>query len=286
MTGSRNPNDQPFSAEEIDAFLSSGREADFLLELEVLNVLAEFNYNLSFCGRYEDPISQKTREFDIRARQLSRNSNKMLALAVECKNIPVKSPILALCSSRTSDEANIEFVRCKEPPLPTSSVVNRLRVERKVWDPYVESKFHCRSIVQLKGAKRNTEKPEYGVVGNQQGGLHTKWEQANASLGEILNEVAQNQHPRADEFYFFPFLVVPDGTLWTVSYNQEGQRVEEPKLAESVYQHIWLRCDFSTRPTAQCFRIAKMHITTLTGFQTFLKDGIHRFDMQSPLPRI
>ena len=70
---------------EIDLIEYLDSSSDFSFELSVLKMLRESNIGCEYGGLYEDPVTGKSREFDIRATKTI--SNYRVRLAVECKNI-------------------------------------------------------------------------------------------------------------------------------------------------------------------------------------------------------
>ncbi len=78
-------------------------ESDFGFEIQVLKKLRELGANCTHGGTYEDPKTNRYREFDIRAHLNSERSN--VRLAVECKNIKEFSPLLVSCLPRTRDQS-------------------------------------------------------------------------------------------------------------------------------------------------------------------------------------
>jgi hypothetical protein len=73
----------PIKADDLIAYLDD--YSDFSFEIQVLNALIASEFTCEHGGTYDDPVTNKPREFDIRA---TRNFEKhLLRLAVECKNL-------------------------------------------------------------------------------------------------------------------------------------------------------------------------------------------------------
>jgi hypothetical protein len=276
MTDSQNPKEQPLSQEDVQEFLDAGREADFLLEIEALRLLDEMSYRLDFCGRYDDAASHKTREFDLQAWQTG-NDGRTVVLAVECKNISENSPILALCSPTTNRERYIAFIERKKPTEGLNHLSSPFKVKRCEWPPYIENEYDCRTIEQIARQVKGNQGPKIVAAGNQ---VYSKWEQATASLGALIRQAAEDALPIENECYFFPILVVPDETLWSVCYDLKGKRTVPPGKVDFVLQSISLRCEFGSKPPHESLHISKMHVTTLTGFRKFLVEAAFRFGLK------
>ena len=73
-------------------------ESDFSFELEILNMLRSMNVDCEHGGNYTDPVTGKTREFDIRASKTINHYR--VRMAIECKNIKENFPVLVSCVPR------------------------------------------------------------------------------------------------------------------------------------------------------------------------------------------
>ena len=87
--------------------------SDFGFEIQVLKQLREMGFNSQHGGSYDDPVTKKPREFDIRA--FKRSGNRFLRLAVECKNLRPNFPLLVSCLPRSKDEAFHEVAWSFDP---------------------------------------------------------------------------------------------------------------------------------------------------------------------------
>ena len=72
--------------------------SDFSFELSVLKMLRESDVECQHGGHYQDPVTAKSREFDIRA--IKTIGKFRVRMAVECKNIRENFPILVSCIPR------------------------------------------------------------------------------------------------------------------------------------------------------------------------------------------
>lgn len=75
--------------------------ADFSFELRVLKELNDLGLNCKHSGTYDDPLTGKSREFDIRA--VLNTDSKRFHLSVECKNIKNHYPLVMHCLKRSSN---------------------------------------------------------------------------------------------------------------------------------------------------------------------------------------
>jgi hypothetical protein len=96
----------PISKEDIQEYL--GSYSDFTFEINILNLLTNMGFKSQHSGTYTDPVTQRMREFDIRAvysKKLLSGLYFNLFLAVECKNLKENFPLIIHCMPRTREEA-------------------------------------------------------------------------------------------------------------------------------------------------------------------------------------
>ena len=82
--------DQPITSAEIEKYLNS--QDDFALEMQVYSLASSLEYQVSHGGTYEDPITKKPRQYDIRA-FVERNERRV-DLAIECKSLKQSYPLV------------------------------------------------------------------------------------------------------------------------------------------------------------------------------------------------
>jgi hypothetical protein len=95
------PREDPITATDLRSFVE--RDSDFAFEMQVLVQLRGLGFDCSHSGSYKDPVTDKIRQFDIRA--ISNRGLFTLALAVECKNLRQNLPLLLSTVPRTNTEA-------------------------------------------------------------------------------------------------------------------------------------------------------------------------------------
>jgi hypothetical protein len=57
----------PITEKDLDEYLNS--ESDFAFEMSVLSLLRQMHFTCSHSGTYEDPVTGKIRQYDLRAHQ-------------------------------------------------------------------------------------------------------------------------------------------------------------------------------------------------------------------------
>lgn len=230
----------PIESEDIAEYISS--QSDFGFELRVLRLLREAGWTCEHAGTYEDPLTRKPRQFDIRAfRQVDETT---IDIAVECKNLRREAPIVLFAVPRLPQESFHQVVFSFVPQ--TNRIVPKFVQERA-------------RVIRVAGTGSVYEPAEpvgksYGQVCRDSKGefkaadpnIYEKWSQALASCRDLI-DFAES---RAEEFQspshfsvVVPFLVVPDGTLWAVPYAEDGSPVGRPARTD------WLPYFVEKQPT-------------------------------------
>ncbi|MFC1751425.1 hypothetical protein ACFL2V_21845 [Pseudomonadota bacterium] len=235
-------NDNPIEKEDIEEYLRG--YSDFAFEIKVMNKLSSLGFVTEHAGTYEDPISRKTREFDIRARKrlVDKPSLKLdIRLSIECKNLRDNFPLVIHCMPREENECYLELVWASKnlnlhPYWEHSSPV-RLEDDDCLYrqlDPVGKA---CDQV----GRKANSQSPE--IVGND-GDVFDKISQAINSGYDLLTSAHYLATKESDVVTIVvPVLVVADNRLWTVWYNRTGEIEQEPTKEKNVEYYIdksWL----------------------------------------------
>lgn len=114
--------DQRIEKDDIEEYLNS--YSDFSFEVKVLKNFISLGFDCEHSGTYEDPITKKTREFDIRAWKIfniNENTTFRLGIAVECKNIRKNFPLVVHCMPRT--ESEVGQFKLSAQTIPYSSYI-------------------------------------------------------------------------------------------------------------------------------------------------------------------
>lgn len=91
----------PITQSDLQKFVED--DSDFAFEMRVLEQLRALGFQCEHSGTYRDPVTDKIRQFDIRA--WKDHGTATLALAVECKNLRRSRPLLISAVPRTQGEA-------------------------------------------------------------------------------------------------------------------------------------------------------------------------------------
>jgi hypothetical protein len=216
----------PITAKDLDDFAT--RNSDFGFEMQVLKRLREQGFSCDHSGTYRDPVTDKIRQFDIRA--FLARGDSALWLAVECKNLRPYSPLLLSAVPRNQTEAFHDLILRREHHTYTQFQVM----------PCTEngSAYKVGGMV----GKRTDQ-----VGRNSSGELTSNDEATYEKLNQAVNScqqlvtLASSGSPLLRRVVV-PVLVVPTGLLWQVDYNADGAITAPPHIVNRVpyfLNHAW-----------------------------------------------
>src|SRR5689334_4191337 len=112
------------SIEEADLRAYLQGYSDFSFELRTLHMLRGLGLSCEHGGLYKDPVTGKTREFDIRAAATA--AQYRVRMAIECKNLRANFPMMISCVPRHQDESyhEVAVLRDKHPSVHSSNPSN------------------------------------------------------------------------------------------------------------------------------------------------------------------
>ncbi|MGB9455953.1 MAG: hypothetical protein WCB12_07925 [Bryobacteraceae bacterium] len=238
----------PISAQDLADFVAD--ESDFAFEMQVLRLLRAAGFNCSHSGTYRDPVTDKIRQFDIRAVKSQRYGT--LALAVECKNIRPSNPILLSAVPRTEPEAFHSLL-----VLHQSTNYSYCEVQLRSGS---QSRYRPGEMVGKRTDQVGRDTSE-ALVSNDEAAFE-KLNQAVNSCQELVRQYADERFEPLRRA-IVPVLVVPAGLLWQVDYDEDGAVAIAPRRVGSAtlfYDHAW-----STMPRGQgliSYRISHVEFVT------------------------
>jgi hypothetical protein len=211
--------------------------SDFSFEVGVLKKLIGLGFSCEHAGSYSDRATGKDREFDIRA--LKVFGKLFLRFAVECKNLRENYPLLVSCLPRREEEAfhdiivsvNPEKLQLEEPPrvysraMLTESKAIRLKGEHSLYKVGQPVGKTCDQV----GRGIN------GEIVSGDSDVYSKWSQALASAADLTHRATCDAMERTGDLALslvLPILVVPNGRLWMVQFDETGARTSPPTQVE------------------------------------------------------
>jgi len=222
---------KPITATDIKRYLET--RDDFALELRTFHACKMRGFVASHGGTYKDPLTQKSRQYDIRA--YIQRENCRVQLAVECKSLRLFFPLVVSCTPRAANESYHEVVRSVplkpgKSPLPQNAKGVRLEGPDSVYrigDP------SGKATIQV----GKSPKGEF-VSGDSE--VFEKWAQAISSAEDLIAK-SQDYLMQTDPCIYtvtLPVLVVPNETLWTVEYSDKGAKLSDPKQTRKCTFYI------------------------------------------------
>lgn len=228
----------PVTAEGIEEYARD--YSDFRFEMEVLRALKRLGLGCEHGGTYHDPITNKSREFDIRA---WKNSGSCLSLAVECKNITESYPLAVHTVPRPQEDAFHEVLM----PRNTSVKESPYHTYRPgVWMTGVTVRVLAGRSVYEVGAPVGKDMDQVGYqkdgkIDGRDSEVFDKFSQAINSAAGLIKRAASGEH-YLPTTAIVPVLVVPDGRLWEIRCDSDGNIESSPRLTQGVpylIRHKW-----------------------------------------------
>jgi hypothetical protein len=220
-------------------------------------------------GTYVDSVMGKPRQFDYRYRisrfdQTPLNVHYVL-LAVECKNLYKESPLVVCGRARALDEAY--HVRIEtENDEPAGAFWCKMRKVSGTQACYQENTFVGKSVLRLNEAKVDG-KWQWKAATDPD--IYDKWSQALASsveLAEAAATYAEKDAARRFSSVVLPVVVLPEDSLWTISYDAEGLIREDPRMADEC--ELFVERKLNVRGNQ--FVLTHIHFVSLRGFSKLL----------------
>lgn len=246
-------------------------QSDFAFELTVLKTLLACGFTCEHGGSYVDPVTGKTRQFDLRATKSIGFFH--IRLAVECKNLGADFPLLISCLPRRPEEAFHEIIRsCVPPPLDPSKRAEVIRFSGK------DSVYKPREIVGkswTRVRKRGSgDKLKDGEFYATQGDAYEKWAQAVNSAQDLIG-CAWHDGERAQwkcGSFVMPVLAVPDEKLWVAEFNADGARLGNPRQVGRCSYFIGKVYCAGDKVHHPPYHVSHLEFVTLAGLVEMIED--------------
>lgn len=242
----------PIGVADLTKYLEN--DSDFDFELQVLHSLRDFGVDCEHGGHYEDPVTKKSREFDIRLRV--KDGRFHLFAAIECKNLRKNFPLLVSCVPRTPDES-WHFVAERGVPWMNTYTI---KGENSLYAP--------KGVVGKSTAQVGITQAGDTIANDSE--VYDKWGQCLASLYGMLSKISGVS--KGDIFMALPILVVPNERLWRILYKKDGSRLGVPEQVDqcSIYAGGFeIPLDTLSR-----FKVSHVEIMTFDGLQRFCTQNL------------
>ena len=232
----------PITKSDLEEYLNN--YSDFSFELRVLKKFVDLGLECSHGGTYEDPITGKTRQFDIRA--LLQKEYVRVHLSIECKNIRENFPLLVHCLKRKVNESYNELILSHKPQNKIQQNGNILITSPPAFQ---ESSLSIRVLQHSLYPKDHYVAKSSDQVGRRQNDreitstdekVFEKISQAINSAVDLISEAHYLDTSISPSYLTFvcPVLVVPDLFLWQAKYSDDGAQVGEPDQIKHISYYI------------------------------------------------
>jgi hypothetical protein len=263
-----NLNNNPITEADLEEYLQG--YSDFSFEVQVLNKFTKLGFICEHSGTYDDPITNKSREFDIRA--IYTKSYMRLCLSVECKNLRDNFPLITHCLPRKRIESYNEILRTYTPgelwdnsvgheTLQGFSKSFRLKTGNAIYQP---EDYVAKSADQV--GRKDYDK----LITSTDGGVFDKVSQAINSAYGLIDD-AHNLRDMDYSYYslIFPVLIVPDNTLWQAKYDKEGSRQGKPEKIKRISYFIGKEWSMVGEESTR-YTISHLEIVTFSEIENFV----------------
>lgn len=255
---------QDVTKADIEQFLSTS--SDFTFELRVLQHASGVGLHCRHGGTYDDPITQKARQFDIQAESVPvRPPDATFRFAIECKNLRPTFPLVVHRVPRASNEAFIDAICSSKPPnaLGPYPYGERVRLAG-ARSPYEAGQPVGKAFDQI-------GKDKVGEVFAEDRDVFEKLTQALASGYDLI----QTSHFAGREGLacgvVLPIVVVPDSMLWVVDYDANGNITSGPVTAAEASYFVGKHWFVSEAPGGRWYTLSHLELCTITHLQSWLR---------------
>ena len=259
----------PITATDIRTFADGC--SDFGFELRVLALLHALGVNCEHGGTYDDPVTDKPRQFDIRA--FLDIGEHRVRFAIECKNLRENFPLVVFTIPRIENESYHEVVFSHKPkedsrmPAPFANHGTRLCLERE----------HCFYSVGDNVGKSCSQvgKGMNGKLTGNDSEVYDKWHQAIHSAHDLVDRANKDWGGREGNgavTFVLPVLVVPNERLWEIAYTPDGSHDGDPQQVDRSCYYIDKFVASSDRFAGIPVRFSHLEILTENGLAKMCDD--------------
>lgn len=248
-------NHEPISESDITEYLKT--TFDFGFELSVLELLRNHNIDCKHSGYYEDPVTKKLRQFDIRAlKKVGSYGNIRVRMAIECKNFKEDFPILVSSVPRVNSESyhQIAVFNLNQGRARVISIRDNFSI-------YKSSQLVGKDTKQLKRVKDN----EWSDNDKE---IFDKISQCLNSSNDLISLDIDEMKDKYCFVIILPIVVVPNGSLWEVKY-QSNSEISKPYLSDRCSLLVERSYRYGTDYN-EAMILSHLEIMTFNGLKEFI----------------
>lgn len=206
-------------------------------------------------GTYTDQVTGKTRQFDYRCQISSGYARtRSIFLAAECKNLNPDLPLVVCGRPRTEEESYHVFIAIGEDGKP------QLRKVDGASSFYRPHSFVGKSLLRLKMKDKK-------ICADGDSEIYDRWAQALASSYGLAFGAVYNKPPPQSCAFVMPLVVVPNNSLWAVSYKNDGSLDGDPVQVDQCEFYVDQKLGIGLP-----FVLTHIHFVTLNGLSEMLSD--------------
>lgn len=258
----------PISPSDLSEYLNS--YSDFSFELSVLKMLRENDIQCEHGGHYTDPVTTKSREFDIRATKTLQNFR--VRMAIECKNIRDNFPILVSCIPRHEQESHHDFALVENPPRIPMIGAHLQPPRVKIFQAIGDGSFY-KAGAPIGKSTAQVGRAVDGSISTNDSELYEKWGQCLSSAHDLVKRIPSDGEDDKKSYFstVIPFVVVPNDRLWIVTYDENGNKTSEPTQTDRCSCFIDKDYELGTDFITYRMRLSHLEIVTFNGMLQFIE---------------
>lgn len=253
------------------------KHSDFSFEVRVHKVLSAMGMTCSHSGTYTDPITGKIREYDIRASHdimMSKNLLVRQYFAVECKNLTTMYPLVVHCVKRKREEAYQDVVVSYYNNIAHGNRAITVQQRRDLL------RYQINDLVGKSTDQVGRQLHDKEIVASD-GGVFEKISQAiNSSKDFVDASVATGRNDYFTLSYINPILVVPNETLWTVTYDDNGNVTSGPEIADWAPIYYGQDWPYQVDGRRGVYSISHLDIVTFGALERHVKNILNIDDFE------
>lgn len=264
----------PITKSDVKRYLNS--YSDFSFELKVLKQFVDLGFECSHSGTYTDPVTNKSREYDIRA--LLQKEYIRLHLGIECKNLRANFPLVVHCLERKENESYNELIFTFEPkaptqrvgtislPLPSAFMENSRSTRVRKVSLYPKTQFVAKAIDQI-GKRQDTSE-----ITSNDGEVFDKISQAINSSLDLISDATNLDTSNFPGYLTLvcPLLVIPDSSLWQAKYSDDGEQLSEPEQIKHISYYIGKEWTVNGGLQPLTYTLSHLEIITYSEIENFV----------------
>ena len=277
MPGRSRPPAAAISAEDLKRYLET--QDDFALELEVYRHALGLGFKASHAGLYDDPMTNKRRQYDVRASYELPNLVHSLYLTMECKALDPTYPLLVQRVPRPGNESFHQIMLSRGSTTRFGSPREPLNWNGVGLFSISGTRMYDSRQPVGKSMKR-IKLADNGSLSATDSEIYEKYTQALTSMSDFVHEGTRDLWPQIPQpglaRTFLPIVVVSDGALWVADYSASAQLTGDPMQVDETefylgWNYVLPNLQYAGVPAAT-FTISHLHIMTRSRLPRFLEE--------------